>query len=68
MSGPVDELVDVQTLSEMFGLAESTFYAWRRDGRGPRSFKLGRRVVYVKSEVEAWLRAQQEATSRGGEL
>lgn len=28
---------------------------WRYVGGGPPSFKLGRRVLYVESEVDAWV-------------
>lgn len=47
-------------------LAESTAYDWRSRGIGPRSFRLGGRVVYRRAEVEAWLAAQEQATARGG--
>ena len=59
-------LLTVQELATELRLAESTFYTWRRRGLGPKSFKLGRRVVYRLSDVEAWLEAQELATSRGG--
>lgn len=28
---------------------------WRTVGKGPRSFKLGRRVLYDSADVEAWI-------------
>lgn len=48
-------------------IARSTLYDWRSRGIGPRSFRLGGRVVYRRVEVEAWIAAQSAATSRGGE-
>lgn len=36
-----------------------TLRYWRHIGYGPRSFKLGRRVVYAKSDVEAWIDQQR---------
>ena len=33
----------------------STVRYWRHLGTGPRSFRLGRRVVYRRHEVEQWL-------------
>ena len=30
---------------------------WRHVGRGPASFKVGRRVLYAVADVEAWLKA-----------
>lgn len=40
---------------------EATLRYWRHIGYGPPGFKLGRRVVYRRGDVEAWLnmRAQQ---------
>jgi len=28
---------------------------WRHIGRGPKSFKVGRRVLYAVEDVEAWI-------------
>ena len=36
---------------------------WRHVGRGPKSFKVGRRVLYAVEDVEAWL----ESARNGGE-
>lgn len=35
---------------------------WRKIGKGPRSFKVGRRVLYAADDVEAWLRAAQDGS------
>jgi predicted DNA-binding transcriptional regulator AlpA len=42
----------------------STVRYWRYLNTGPKSFKLGRRVVYRRSDVHAWL-AEQEAAGSG---
>jgi predicted DNA-binding transcriptional regulator AlpA len=39
----------------------STVRYWRHLGTGPRSFRLGRRVVYRRHEVEQWL-SEREMT------
>lgn len=33
---------------------------WRHVGKGPRSFKVGRRVLYAAADVEAWLAAARD--------
>ena len=33
---------------------------WRHIGKGPKSFKLGRRVLYAEADVLAWIASQQE--------
>lgn len=32
---------------------------WRHVGKGPKSFKLGRRVLYREADVLAWIEAAQ---------
>jgi predicted DNA-binding transcriptional regulator AlpA len=39
----------------------STLRYWRHLGSGPYSFRLGRRVVYRRADVTAWLDEQAEA-------
>jgi len=36
--------------------AETVRY-WRHIGKGPRSFKVGRRVLYARDDVEAFIEA-----------
>lgn len=43
-----------------------TLRYWRANDEGPRSFKIGRRVVYRRSEIDAWFAQQEAATGRGG--
>ena len=35
---------------------------WRHVGKGPKSFKIGRRVLYDIADVEAWI-AQAKANT-----
>jgi predicted DNA-binding transcriptional regulator AlpA len=42
----------------------ATLRYWRHKGVGPRSLKVGRRVLYAESEVAAWL--AQLATQETG--
>lgn len=38
-----------------------TLRYWRHIGEGPKSFKLGRGVLYARSDVETWIKAHREA-------
>jgi prophage regulatory protein len=49
---------DLQTLT---GTKASTWRYWASIGVGPASFKLGRRRVWKRSAVLAWLEAQERA-------
>lgn len=54
--------MDYMTTAELAAMiktpAETVRY-WRHIGKGPRSFKLGRRVLYARADVEQWLAAVQ---------
>ncbi|MGH3623704.1 MAG: helix-turn-helix transcriptional regulator [Sciscionella sp.] len=41
------------------------YWRWRNRGEGPRSYKLGRAVVYDRADVEAWLAEQKNRSSAG---
>jgi len=38
------------------GVSPRTVEKYRRDGRGPRFYKFGRRVLYARSDLERWTR------------
>lgn len=38
-----------------------TLRFWRHKGTGPKSFKIGRRVMYRREDVEAWVNEQMAA-------
>jgi prophage regulatory protein len=56
------EYLDSTQLEELTGTPASTWRYWAHIGSGPPSFKLGRRRVWKRSVVLAWLEAQ-EATA-----
>jgi predicted DNA-binding transcriptional regulator AlpA len=56
-----------QVAAEYHPLRKATLQFWRHQGTGPRSFKLGGRVVYKREDVEAWIEQQYNAEA-GGEL
>lgn len=52
-------------VSELIHVPVGTLRYWRHQGTGPRSFRLGaKKVMYMRADVESWLRRQYEA---GGE-
>lgn len=54
-----DRLLRIEDVSELTGVPVNTLRWWRNraKGEGPKSGKLGRRVVYYASDVEAWIRS-----------
>lgn len=58
-----ERLLRIGQVSEWTGISENTLRFWRHKGIGPRSAKLGRRVVYREADVRAWIDAQFESAS-----
>jgi prophage regulatory protein len=61
------EYLDSKGLQELTGTKASTWRYWDISGTGPEgfpsSFKIGRRRVWKKSAVLAWLTDQQASAS-----
>lgn len=67
MSVAADETpMSCEQVSRRTGVPSATLRYWRAIGEGPRSYRLGRRVVYDVRDVEAWIAAQKESTGSGG--
>jgi hypothetical protein len=56
----VPELWTTSEVASVTRAPVSTVRYWRHIGSGPRSFRLGKRVVYRRTDVESWL-AEREA-------
>ena len=54
-----DLMFDVQAAARFTGIAVATLAKMRCMGGGPLFVKLGRRVVYRRSDVIAWLDARR---------
>lgn len=56
---PRVQLLRMEDVAEQTGVPIETLRWWRKrnKGEGPRSAKLGRRVVYRQSDVDAWIEA-----------
>jgi predicted DNA-binding transcriptional regulator AlpA len=60
------ELLGIPEAAELLGIPEATLRWYRSTATGPKSFKVGRRVRYWRSDCMEWLAAQETATQRGG--
>ena len=49
------ELLTIEEVSEATRLPINTLYHYRATGQGPKSAKLGRRVMYRRDDVETWI-------------
>jgi excisionase family DNA binding protein len=51
-------------VAELFRTSPETVRYWRHVGRGPKSFKVGRKVLYAREDVEAYSRAARNEAAR----
>jgi predicted DNA-binding transcriptional regulator AlpA len=54
----MDRLLDKDELAERLHLPPKTLNFWRHKGIGPKGVRIGKRVLYRESAVEAWLDSQ----------
>ena len=59
-----NDIVDSKDLEKLTGTKASTWRYWAANKQGPPSWKLGRRRVWRKSLVLAWLAEQESVASR----
>jgi hypothetical protein len=55
---------EFMTEAELASLVRSppeTVRFWRHKGQGPRWFRVGRRVLYDRGDVDRWLDEQRES-------
>ncbi len=55
---PQLELLTITEAAELLRAPVATLRYWRHLGTGPRSFRLGRRVLYRRDDLHAWINAQ----------
>lgn len=60
-----DELLSAREVAELMNVALNTVYTMRHYGRGPASYRRGKRLVFRRTEVEAFLARERETTLRG---
>jgi hypothetical protein len=52
-----------EEVAERFRTSPESVRFWRHTGKGPRSFRVGKRVLYSLEDVEAWERDARESAS-----
>lgn len=57
----VGEYMTTPEVAQMVRTSPETVRYWRHVGRGPRSFRVGRRVLYARSDVQEWVDRLRES-------
>lgn len=50
-----------EEVAELCRTTPETVRYWRHVGKGPKSFRLGRRVLYATEDVQAFIEAARKA-------
>jgi excisionase family DNA binding protein len=59
------ELLTITEAAELLRAPVATRRYWRHLGTGPPSFRLGRRVLFRRDDLEAWVEAQLGGSAPG---
>lgn len=54
------ELLSVAQLAELLGITPASVYGMRSTRRGPVAMKVGRRLLFRRADVEAWLSERRD--------
>jgi hypothetical protein len=65
MPGKTEELLTVEEAADVLGVGVQRMYNLRNLGQGPVSYRRGRRLVYPRSGVVAFLARELRATLKG---
>jgi hypothetical protein len=60
-----DELLTVEDAADVLGVGVQQMYNLRNLGNGPVSYRRGRRLVYPRSGLVAYLARELQATLKG---
>ena len=55
-----DPLMTLAEVADYLRVPQDTIYYWRKRGRGPRGFRMGRHVRFRRSDVDAWLETTRD--------
>ena len=61
------QLLTITEAADLLRAPVATLRYWRHLGTGPRSFRLGRRVLYRREDLHAWIDAQHGQVTAGPE-
>ena len=60
---PPSQLLTIAEAALLLRAPVATLRYWRHLGTGPHSFRLGRRVLYRREDLHAWIDAQRAQAS-----
>jgi predicted DNA-binding transcriptional regulator AlpA len=61
------QLLTPAELEASYRIAKATLAKWRWNGSGPTYVKLGAKVLYRRSDVEAWIASRERTATPANE-
>lgn len=65
-SSALPDYLSIEEVANYLGLSHHTLYGWRKDGRGPVGFKLGKHLVYAREDVVSWVEEERQRQCASG--
>ena len=63
---PAPALLTITGAAELLRAPVATLRYWRHLGTGPTSFRLGRRVLYRRDDLNAWIDSRRDQSTPSG--
>jgi hypothetical protein len=61
----LSDFLTPEELAGEFNLKVTTLKAWRRKGTGPNHTTIGKKILYRRATVIAWISARERSPERG---
>lgn len=61
---PSNDYLRIPDIERDYGIPAGTLRHWRHTGRGPKSGKIGRWIIYRRADIEAWIEQQIEGSDQ----
>lgn len=55
-----EPLLSVDDVAARLGIPRQTIYEWRRLGKGPTGYRIGKYLRFHAADVEAWIESMRE--------
>jgi len=57
---PDDRFITLEELAQLCRVPLNTVYAWRKFGKGPASYRVGKRALVRHADAIAWIESHAE--------
>ena len=62
----LEPLLNIDELADYLGVPVSTIYDWRTNGKGPRAYRFGKRIMFGITDIRAWMDTMREPAAPTG--